>query len=180
MHLTNLSHAQQKNMRIKIAKDVLKRLRYLDVRRGWGYICNGGIIVEEADDNEAKELFDRKTRKLNLDTEVQDILPKVEKTCQVCALGACFLSHVRFHDNFQVEELDNVDREDITNELEYYFDADQLNLIENCFESNSYIDKYTYSSNDRIINPFAKYTDAKKRLRAIMINIVKNKGTLVV
>lgn len=112
---------------------------------------------------------------LNLprDGQVKSKLNSVEKQCNVCALGACMLSHIRLNNAVTYEELDGMRGYDIRGHLSDYFDEDQLDLIENCFEN-------IYFSNSANLNgQFNKYQNPSQRLRAIMLNIVRNKGSLL-
>jgi ribosomal protein S27AE len=110
------------------------------------------------------------------DIDAQKYIVKLEKNCPACALGNMMLSHVRLFDQVTLDQLTG-DREDITDVLEDYFDSDQLYLIEIAFESDATF--YNRGNEDREkAGIYArKYENPKHRLRAIMVNIIKNKGT---
>ena len=111
------------------------------------------------------------------DIDAREVINKLEK-CEACALGNMMLSHVRVFDKISLEEIDG-ERDSITDTLGNYFEKNQLDLIEVAFEGEMcgwYI--YPTEEFDKAVENFTqKYSDVKKRLRAIMINIVRNDGT---
>jgi len=152
--------------RVQIAQDVLKRLQFLNVQRGQ-YIDIQKPLYKEITEDLQKHLT---------------CGAKLEKKCDVCAKGAMFLSYVRFYDKYTLEDVawyyedgENyaANGADITFAMTDIFDREQLDLIEQYFESsksvcwNNPCHQHFYAD---------KYPDAKDRLRAIMKNIVRNKG----
>ena len=134
--------------RIAIAKDVVRRLRYLRIKANNTYVSNVDRVFSV--DDIGKEMSPR--------------VCKLEKNCDVCALGGMFLSHLRLFNNFTYN-MYGINRTRITlDALNEYFSSDQLNLIEECFEYPPFDSKY-------------QKQHPKTRLRMIMLNIIKNKGT---
>lgn len=65
---------------------------------------------------------------------------------------------------------------DIKNILSKYFDFDQLRKIERCFETQAQDEIYF---DDKATQFARRYKNPKNRLRAIMLNTVKNEGTFI-
>lgn len=152
---------EDRKLAVAIAKDVLKQLR---ARR---YLAQPGVYLE-ADGAKVKGGDD-----------LRKVLPKIKK-CHVCAIGAAFLSYVRLKDGVKVVAADGwpagsrppafVHPEGshtlfsgrasaMRDLLVQAFDRDMLSDIESAFESN-----------------WGGYRTAGNRLRAIMLNIIRNKG----
>lgn len=163
---SRLTFAQK---RVSIAKDVLARLRSkrLEAKHmSW-------VTIDEA----LGAAFQGSPE----ETEVREVFAKV-KSCKVCALGACFVSAIDKSNKLSINELTTTpyegcgfDNEDVLKYLKRWFSEEQLAVIECAFEQgNGY-----YYSRPGAASWRPKLTDPDKRLRAIMNNIVKNKGTFV-
>jgi hypothetical protein len=104
--------------------------------------------------------------------------------CGVCAIGAVFVATVRRFNQLTLRELDEQNRGyrgELTDYLERFFDANQLNLMEWAFEG-SHIEgnDYDYCGYESAIIAFHRqYEDDNARLVAIFENIIKNKGRFV-
>jgi hypothetical protein len=92
----------------------------------------------------------------------------VASNCKVCALGACFLGWVHHFNTLSILDLNCTDHEQMIRLMSDVFDAGQLEMIEAAFEGF-----------DRLASYVTRYPDLHDRLRAIMENIVVNKGTFV-
>lgn len=164
---------------VALAKDVLKYLRYMNVRDGVAY-CYGRLPDSIKDDCPGKE-------------EAQKHIAGLTKNCKVCALGACFLSYIRLFDKvalrdispskpefstFSAGESVDVDYYDIVGQLNKIFSEKQMVLIESAFEQHCVQFAYDIDQDDiEAAEIFGqKYAEPKKRLRAIMQNIVRNNG----
>ncbi len=161
---------------VAVAKDVLKQIPKLNVTTGI-YLTLAPNVLQEED--EGKEL--------------QPLLPKLlnkkTKPCKVCALGACFISHVGLFDKFKLPMYSSTEitSEDFRPELRKYFGPRQLALIESAFECQECDIELGYGSYDgkkykalkAAANWGDKYKDDTKRLRAIMRNIIKNAGEFI-
>lgn len=179
--------------RVAIARDVLKRLRYLHLK----------------EDNYITEITSVEL-KVPPTANAQEVLPVVEKKCEVCALGGMLLSYCRLYDKMTVEDLlPETDNENESDEMRYagsfavndhlgkIFSLAEMARIETAFEGtrengwrmyapieqNYYHGDHppTMSAEQRdAANDFHdKYPEPSERLRAIMQNIVKNGGTFV-
>jgi hypothetical protein len=118
--------------------------------------------------------------------DAQKLLPQLEKDCKVCALGACFLSHIRLFNEVQMwGELDaSQQRQLIASQLEKYFGRLELYLIETAFECvplsllqrvPNLEEDYRVSLRDALSFGW-KFSKLPERLRAIMENIISNNG----
>ena len=123
--------------------------------------------------------------------QLNKIIPKTSK-CEVCVLGGLLYSCVRTENDFTVPEVNggirNIGRSFIVNKLGKYFSEKQLALIEWAFEEKTLGE----GSYDRVGLTYDKWRAAidyayknklhgpKAKMRHIMENIIKNKGTLVV
>lgn len=143
-------------MRIAIAKDVLKLLntRRLTATPGT-YLQSSTVITEK--DVEKDRQFGAKL-----------------KNCRVCALGAMFVAEVDLNDrlgckrlfdegDIQVEGTINLNRPLLTDRLKPFFSMRALSDIERAFEDEQFWQ--------------LTYPEPKKRLAAIMANIIRSAGT---
>lgn len=175
MKFSEMTRAEK---RVAIAKDVIKSLKLKK------YIAEEGLYVEFDNFSEFKP-----------EESVQTILrSKKAPVCNVCALGACFLSMVKFENKVTVLDLEQKGFDShkenkkspnsaFRGRLEKYFSKKQLGIIESVFESS-----FSYSNRaglpEEISNKAASYAyvhdlygDDDEKLIHIMENIVKNKGT---
>lgn len=165
----------KKAKRVAIAKDVIKQIeaKRLVPESGMGYL-------QPRDYNLDLDEFNVST---TVDLQIGAVL--AGQTCDVCALGALFMSTIDIRDKATCESLTiehpaDIDQEDIHTYLEDIFSKEQLYLIEDAFESygNSYEEDYeVVDITDRACNFGLKYSKADKRLVAIMKNIILNEGT---
>lgn len=162
--------------RVAIAKDVLAQLR---LER---YVATEGVYV----DHRVAELASTAP-----DKPLEKLLPQV-KSCEVCALGACFLSAVRKYNDVKAGEIDDPETfmrydgsmmtEHMFNDttmrtkLARHFTDAQTGLIESAFERMPMGSLTDEGAADAIDFGHCYDTD-HDRLVAIMKNIVKNDGT---
>lgn len=166
--------------RMAIAEDVLASLEVEAIR------ANTGSFV-----------------RLDLDTlnsveagqQLQPTFLNPELSCSVCALGACFVSAVKLGNDFCVTE-DHIDNNqlpfsDINDTLSKYFSAAQMQLIEIAFEEGRgwwkldshklVVTEGQFRAAQRFgSNAYASgnyYYGPTNKLKAIMKNIIDNKGT---
>lgn len=143
---------------VAVAKDVLKHLRYLRLgKRAW--------------DNS----YCQSNQSLVVSGSLQRQSSILERKCGVCAIGGMFISYIRLFNNVSAEEVIERDmyhevddpffvvRGLIEDKLTGIFSKDQLAQIESEFETG------------RIWPDLTR----RERLRAIMTNIVRNKGTFI-
>lgn len=152
--------------RVAIAKDVLVQLNARKIIPVTGTYLS---ILFAKESDKGKEL--------------QSVLKK--KECEACALGSCFISLVRFEDNFKVKDkyIDEgeIYKSSFNSRLKKYFSATQLVLIESAFEKTDMASGLNYNMqkmNDAIA--FGRdYYYPSDRLVAIMRNIIENSGTFI-
>lgn len=117
---------------------------------------------------------------------LQALLPKVEKNCEACAMGACFLSHVRLANQFNIDKLELGDCEPgrfadddiIMPQLRKYFSPEHLRNIEAAFEGQFFgCASYSEADYTATRNWYYLSLTPEQRLRAIAENGLRNKGT---
>ena len=159
---------------VTIAQDVLKSIP------AYFGIIEHETFVRIGDD-------DLEYGKMAAITETKDsklIAQKIKKYCEVCALGACFLSVVALTNKYDFGLSDNIDLsgEDVFKRLKSVFSLKQLYLIENAFElGQGFSAQRSRWHTDYLaaISFGKKYDRPKSRLRAIMKNIIANEGVFI-
>lgn len=180
--------------RVEIAKDVLKQIKANKYRP------TNGIWVMDSNGYKVEDLISY-ARQVAEEADAvdlkKDVVCKLNGTCSVCALGSLFVSaidkfnHTKLNSGYCVGFSEH--KNAMCNPLLKWFSAKQLLLIEstfeNCFggwESNAWYilsgKKYLYweeSVLPAIEKYYNKYSGPTSRLKAIMNNIIRNKGTFV-
>lgn len=166
--------ANKARKRVMIAKDVLAQL---DAKR---FKAKQGYWVKP----------DNKGERFKHKSEQQEVCDLVSGKCQVCGIGALFVSAVTFADKLKVQELTGVSNRDlepaVTNDgvaflsdsvfdyLSRFFDDDQLNKIETAFE-NGHGHCFDVEAESFWAN-LQDVPEPELRMRLIMQNIISNKG----
>jgi hypothetical protein len=165
----------QKQRLLAIAKDVLKNMKYYRIERG-AFCELSPPLPKEA---EGKQL--------------QKFIPELKKRkqCRVCADGALFLSAVTLYNAFKVDfglteplylteppYSAGVDNETLLDFLRTKIGAKQVEYIETAFEQgDGYHDTDYNDPTSKAAGDFGRrYSSSTNRLRAILKNIIKNKG----
>lgn len=154
-----------------------------------------GMFVEQTQltSKQMKKIFD-------LD-DVKLIADKLKTNCRVCALGACLLSVVSLQNDFVFElqqgNVVGVESYDLADRLLKVFTAEQLLLIETAFECENFTGYFTGNYDELHMGSMTRYSrrlthqleiakalgerfnDSKKRLRAIMRNMIANNGKFI-
>lgn len=166
--------------RIRVAKDVIAQVRLEK------YKANRGAYISQLRTNNNVENQD----------DVKKNFDKI-KSCEVCALGACLLSTVKFKNTLQFQVLRQADEDgdfgynkQIQNLLSSLFSPVQLLLIEMAFEKSTSIGFFAekvdntgslydidWRIKDDAVTFGYKYNSHHDRLIAIMENIIDNNGT---
>ncbi len=138
----------------------------------------------------------RRAKGISVDASLQALLPKMEASCTVCGIGACFISHVRLANEFKIAEMNpcemngkisgstaDADDNEMMPSMENYFPAADLRCIEGAFEGQFYCSRYDSDSYDYSEEEDEAATQwlqiipsATDRLRAIAENGLRNKG----
>lgn len=146
--------AKQRKMAVAVAQDVLKTMRHLQVLSSNGYLRSpleaGGFPI-------------------------QDAKPAVLKKCEVCARGAMFISRCKLFNVYEFpSEGDASDM--VVNSTAKDFGETNSNMIEAAFEQ--YNSEYgEVEDGVRAAVVFGElYDDPRKRLRAIMKNVIEHEG----
>lgn len=101
--------------RVAIAKDVIEQIeanKYVSLKGKYGSIKRN-TLYEFSYDDSVQSIFD-------------------EVNCNCCALGAMFMSNVKFNNQCTVNQVGKVDK--IVKDLTNFFSAKQLIMIESAFE----------------------------------------------
>lgn len=122
------------------------------------------------------------------DKSVQENFNLIQN-CEVCALGCCLLSITKFKNKLSFSELtDEYYNTKTRNLFSSIFSASQIALIEAAFEKRTtcipWADKVNGEDAENKVKHIYKatwfgkqYEDSTERLKAIMKNIITNKGT---
>lgn len=153
----------KRQMRVLIAKDVLELLAEEKLIASPGTYLRTGMDIQES--------------WVTRDAQVGEKLLK--KPCEVCAMGAMFVAEVVRNDKLGFKQLSeetnvntgsplNLGRHLMDDRLEQFFPKQELCEIEAYFErDHQQVDGVFWIDT---------YPEARRRLRAIMQNIVRNKG----
>lgn len=159
--------------RVAIAKDVLLQLQ------SKFYTPRTGVYVKLQ--GPTMELYNLNPR---LDQAFQE-MKEEGVTCKVCGIGACFVSLVNLGNevptqySFQREWSNgaNVDTDLMWKQMGKVFPKVQQSMIENAFEISTNHGRSSSANRERARAFGTRYDgDARKRLIAIMENIIENKG----
>ncbi len=149
-----------KERRVVLAKDVLKHLKVkglITAQKGIYLLFN----KEYADGQQADEVIKK-------------------GGCEVCAIGALFVADVLIRDKITAH--DSIYLHNIRKRLNHHFGKEQLDLIEAAFEVK-YMNLVNFGAigikAEKAINFGRKYTNSHNRMKAIMKNIIENKGTFI-
>lgn len=187
---------ERRQLAVSVAKDVIKSLNeYKAVLTSNSFVEADADSYEEDRNGNPRNVISKLVNKFKEDSKTT--ARRLKKHCEVCALGACFLSLVALTNEYTFE-LDGeynteVPVKDLFKKLRVCFSKKQMFLIESAFElgegytneraGNAFATKEEYTkwaseySNALI---FGKaYVDVQHRLRAIMENIISNEGIFV-
>lgn len=171
--------ANKQRKRVMIAEDVLAQLRTKRFVAEQGtFVGDLGAFLEEDE--------------LNKDLKT---ICRSEPQCNVCAIGGMFVSAVEFHNKLKVSDVSlEFDYKEYSNYLSKWFEKDQLKLIEIAFEDGNGAVRVNNSKTHKAASEFFGdlqheldnhngmidlYLGADEKMRLIMENIVRNKGTFV-
>lgn len=168
--------------RVAIAKDVLKQLsdKFYKAKTGDYLLFRN---TPEIDKIPAK-----------LDN-LLSLLKRSKARCEVCGIGSIFVSMVNLGNKITTNECDldkeiseyyGVDDSLMREKLDKIFSAEQRSLIEAAFERSTSLTENDYEKNEEAWEKIreamefgAQFKTPSNRLKAIMKNIIKNKGTFI-
>lgn len=139
-------------MRVAIAKDVIKQIDAHIYKATQGIYFKQIIGMDGPFPIHRDKYFNPITQ-----TNVGEI-----KSCQVCAIGSVILSGIRLFNEVEFGRTHKASYDAV----QIWFDMDQAILIEKAFEWQS-------------TRFYKRYPAATDRLKAIMKNIIRNKGKFV-
>lgn len=196
--------ADNAGKRVLIAKDVIEQIKLHRFKPSSGQWISFGFDLHRRWDNAELEVSNSGYNSPVLSENVREkFLAKELPPCSCCALGGMFMSCTLLNNQTTVQQLNTAsnalgdaiespeefaESRVFSNGLIKFFSAAQLKLIETAFEGNGgYFYETPYDEEGELIKrPAAtmaalewqdKYPDVKKRLIAIMQNIIKNNGT---
>lgn len=157
----------KKQLRIEIARDVLLQLRLKKYEAVTGtYVYVDGTL----------EFFD------NGRASFKDGFKKdKDTTCDVCALGSCFISLVNIKNKCSIEEVADESKVYylVFQRLKPIFGARNMDMMESAFE-RVFSDNADSDLPEHTLNAAAEWgeqwQDDNERLRQIMLNIIRNDG----
>jgi hypothetical protein len=162
---------------VSVAKDVLKQLtsRFFKAKKG-DYLN----IIGLKETIKAPAKMDKAFTSIKLNGG----------RCEVCGIGACFTSLVNIGDTVNtnpvfgktISKHSSGMTDPMRRVLRKVFTSEQLTLIECAFEVGvSYVDKdyISFEEREKASDFGEKYRTDAARLKAIMNNIIKNKGTFI-
>ena len=171
--------------RLVLAQDVIAQIKAEKYQA-----CSGAYAIIKQTDENSEGIYS---------LDLQSNLDKV--TCEVCALGGMFISHIKYNNNYTVEEADGVGIATINKILSKYFDLNQLILMEVAFEQwkpiymldedldiiesgvghDESLENLNLSAEElQKAYDFTKdIDDSNDILLAIMENVVSNKGVFI-
>lgn len=152
-------------IRVAIAKDVIASLNKI--------IPTNGIYFGIDYRFDRTQLTKKKNSKV--------LAEKLKKNCEVCALGACFISAVKLTNEWDFSGLrfsGGYPKLTLEAKLLDYFTQEQLELIECAFERcSSFGHNLEYEKAANAASFKENIEDPTERLEAIMKNIISNKGS---
>jgi len=170
--------ATRRKKAVAIAKDVIAQLRLKRLIADTGIYCR--VYYDDA-----HQYFEDA---VNLDHSFQETFKNDKKvSCGVCAMGAVFIGYINRFNEVVNDSVKNVMSTDIVTLLDGIFSEFQLRLMEFVFEGNWEVcpaelddcpeekEKLTRKGQQY----YDKYPDDNQRLRAIMLNVVRNNGEFV-
>jgi hypothetical protein len=161
---------RNRNMCVKIAKDVLQQLRL------GRYIATQGTYVQVVTPEDG--CLDPDFTNIDMSQSFQKFFKQnKEATCDVCALGSAFVSLVNIENKCSVEDIQDTNK--LFDRLVKYFGNENIALMESAFEvrnMNSNTDDIDYEMLVAAAEWGNRYDDPTVRLRAIMLNVIRNRG----
>ncbi|MCI0559193.1 MAG: hypothetical protein MN733_11915 [Nitrososphaera sp.] len=161
---------RNRQMCVRIAQDVLTQLRlqrYKATPRTYVKLESEELDAIAAEDESAYESA--------LKGSFKDFFKKNKKTtCQVCAIGAAFVSLVNIENKCSVDGICH--KEGMWKRLEKHFGGNNMDLMESAFECVGRRSARTTMTFHVAGEWGSQYEDPAVRLRAIMLNVIRNKG----
>lgn len=180
-----LTPAQQ---RVKIAWDTIAQLNLQAIQPTTGvYVSryDSRVLNKIQEEAGAESGYGYDAKKLQ-----QGLIGNKLDDCKVCALGGLFLSAIRVGNEYEGTVAVGSDPDNVYPHLEKYFTVKQLVLIEYAFESDSvcrrmddvarFRNNMTDEERDVMVGFKNRNPKSSDRLRAIMNNIIHNKGEFVI
>lgn len=157
--------------RVLVAKDALKQLSIKRYRAVTGDLVNESRSLAKKIDH----VFDSDNDLIPSKIQLQPMLINTPGTCEVCARGAMMLSCVRKFNDVVIEGWSTkAEEKSIT-----LFGNRNLKRMEVAFELYDRWSSENYDNDGKALafGKAASMSSPNKRLKAILLNVIKNKGT---
>lgn len=153
-----------KEMKLAVINDVLEHLDKFNLTKG--NYCSGQLLVE--------------------DPQVE--IEALKEKCDVCALGALFLTHIGLYNSVDAEDITfgdcvDVDSDYIRGKLEY-FSSEELRIIEYAFEGWELYQPDGLNVDEELTNAVKditgefRDTTPRERLIKILKHMLQNDGEI--
>jgi hypothetical protein len=155
---------KKEKLLVACCKDALKQIKAKRYHVGTGAYC----VLPEMTYDVAGSFIGK---------QLQKVLPKMNP-CTVCAKGALFLSLVRKKNSFKLsEDTINSGEVDVFPKLKKHFNQTTIALMECAFEGPHNVYTALNADEEKATDAFSeRYDDDVKRLKAILKNVIKNRG----
>ena len=170
--------ATNRRKAVAIAKDVVAQLRLKRLKASPGDYCRV----------EYDHMYEYFEDSVNRKDSFQKTFKKNKKvSCRVCAMGAVFIGYINRFNKVTNDEVNDPDPGDIIELVDDVFSEFQLRLMEMAFEGEwqdtklveDFSEKEQENMERKAEQYYRKYPDPDQRLRAIMLNVVRNNGEFV-
>lgn len=155
--------ASQRRKAVAVARDVIAQLRLKRITASTGdYLIIDGVAYDNPNQS-FQETF-RRNKGIK---------------CEVCAIGAAYIGYINKFNNVTHDEVLNAGSETMIHTLSGIFQEYQLRLMEAAFEGRWILESNWYKDervNRSILLFYKKYKHQSQRLRAIMLNVIRNNG----
>lgn len=166
--------AAQRRKAVEVARDVLLQLRLERLTTDGGYLS---VRKDSQAFNPDEEVWNGSFK--TAFKEDKSIV------CGVCAIGAAYIGYINRFNRVKTCDVLSASDEDMIETMSNVFSSDQLRLMEGFFESgfvstpDSFYDMDS-EGQDKVLNLMdafrTRYPERSQRLRAIMLNVIRNNG----
>lgn len=159
----NLSASEK---RVRLAQDVVEHIISKKL------IAQSELYISFGDEAKHIEVI-----YYNQNTELKSYLLKENTNCEVCAIGALYLSEVMYTNDVSMPSVKYPEGDVLHRRLQNYFEPEQLELIEATFEMDEYFSDSMLAAN--AISFGARFESHEYRMISIMENIIANNGEFI-
>ncbi len=163
----------QNEQRIRLAQDVIQHLHAKKL------IATSNLYIAFGGEDNHEEIVE-----LNNHVELKEYAANNEVSCEVCAIGALFISEVMYTNDVSMPSIKYPESDKLYKRLSNYFKEDQLALIEVAFEMDSWYAEQRCpglpQTEIEAAEDFGLEFDGDDdRMTAIMRNMIANNGKFI-